>query len=130
MPSLPASCATGCSSLAERAGVKLKQIYVLPDAKAQMSNAFARGDNAVMLTGSLLKHLSKREVDGILAHEIGHLKEKHPQRNSWTMLIAIVVTNIVGMALASLIGFQNSTPVITFSRPGGSNPGAAFCLAQ
>ena len=98
--------------LAERAGVKLKQIYVLPDAKAQMSNAFARSDNAVMLTGSLLKHLSKREVDGILAHEIGHLKEKHPQRSSWTMLIAVVVTNIVGMALASVIGFQNSTPVI------------------
>jgi Zn-dependent protease with chaperone function len=48
----------------------------VPEAKAQMSNAFARSDRAVMITASLLKHLSKREVDGIIAHEIGHLKEK------------------------------------------------------
>ena len=98
--------------LAGRAGVKLNQIYVLPEAKAQRSNAFARGDNAVMLTGSLLKHLSKREVDGIMAHEIGHLKEKHPQRNSWIMITVIVVTNIVGMVVAAFIPFELSTPVI------------------
>lgn len=98
--------------LAQRAGITLKQIYVLPETKAQMSNAFARSDNAVMITGSLLKHLSKREVDGIMAHEIGHLKEKHPQRQTWVMLITIVVTNVVVSALASIIHLQRSTPVI------------------
>ena len=77
-----------------------------------MSNAFARSDNAVMLTGSLLKNLSRREIDGILAHEIGHLKEKHPQRSSWITVIAIVVTNIVGMTVASIIHVEHSTPVI------------------
>jgi len=98
--------------LAQRAGVTLKQIYVLPQEKAQMSNAFARGDNAVMLTASLLKHLSKREVDGIIAHEIGHLKEKHPRRSSWATIITIFVTSLVVSALASILQLQRSTPVI------------------
>src|SRR5947208_15440097 len=65
--------------MAHKAGVAVKQVYVLPESSSQLSNAFARSDNAVMITASLLKNLSKREVDAIMAHEIGHLKEKHPQ---------------------------------------------------
>jgi Zn-dependent protease with chaperone function len=65
--------------LAYGAGVKLKQVYVLPETSAQLSNAFARSDNSVLITNSLLKNLSRREVDSIMAHEIGHLQAKHPQ---------------------------------------------------
>lgn len=98
--------------LAERAGVTLKQIYVLPEAKAQMSNAFARSDNAVMLTGSLLRHLSKREVDGIMAHEIGHLKEKHPQMKTRITVVTMVLVNVLVVALASIFRLQHSAPII------------------
>ncbi|HKG61584.1 MAG TPA: hypothetical protein VKB05_17630 [Pyrinomonadaceae bacterium] len=50
--------------LAQRAGVKLQQVYVLSETSAQLSNAFARSDNSVMITNSLIKNLSRREVDG------------------------------------------------------------------
>jgi Zn-dependent protease with chaperone function len=99
-------------ALAERAGVRLRQIYVLPEGQGQMSNAFARSDNAVMLTASLLRHLSRREVDAIMAHEIGHLKEKHPQTAGRVTIITIVVANFVAASAASAIDLQRWTPAI------------------
>ena len=98
--------------LAARAGVKLKQIYVLPEGKAQLSNAFARSDNAVMLTASLLRHLSKREVDAIMGHEIGHLKEKHPQRKRTITVVTLILANIVASSLSSLIDLQRWAPAM------------------
>jgi Zn-dependent protease with chaperone function len=98
--------------LARRAGVKLKQIYVLPEGSAQLSNAFARSDNAVMLTGSLLRHLSRREVDAIMGHEIGHLKEKHPHRKGVVTLVTLVVANLIAGALSSMIDLHRWMPAM------------------
>ena len=98
--------------LATRAGVKLKQIYVLPDDKAQLSNAFARSDDAVMLTASLLRHLSKREVDAIMGHEIGHLKERHPHRKNTITMVTLIVAQIVATSLGSLINLQRWAPAM------------------
>jgi len=88
--------------LANRAGVKLRQVYVLPETSAQLSNAFARSDNSVMITNSLIKNLSRREVDGIMAHEIGHLQAKHLQSSGRIMTKAIVVANLAGTLSTSL----------------------------
>jgi Zn-dependent protease with chaperone function len=98
--------------LAGRAGLKLKQIYVLPEGKAQLSNAFARSDNAVMLTASLLRHLTKREVSAIMAHEIGHLREKHPQRKATITWVTLVAANFVAGAAATLIDIQRWGPAM------------------
>jgi Zn-dependent protease with chaperone function len=98
--------------LASRAGVKLKQIYVLPDDKAQLSNAFARSDDAVMLTASLLRHLSKREVDAIMGHEIGHLKERHPHRKNTITMVTLIAAQIIATFLGSLINLQRWAPAM------------------
>lgn len=98
--------------LARQAGVLLKQIYVLPEDRAQLSNAFARSDDTVMISNSLIKNLSRREVDAIIAHEIGHLKEKHPHTSNTVMLVVMIVTNVVVMTLQKVIDAQHSIPVM------------------
>ena len=98
--------------LAQKAGVALKQIYVLPEERAQLSNAFAASDDSVMITTSLLKNLSRREVDSIMAHEVGHLQAKHPRRAMTTMVIAIVIVQIVGTSFAMFIGIANVVPIV------------------
>jgi Zn-dependent protease with chaperone function len=67
-------------ALAERAGVKLGQIYLLPAGKMRSANAFAMSGNNVLLTDYLLAHLSRREIDAVMAHELGHLRHRHPNR--------------------------------------------------
>jgi STE24 endopeptidase len=98
--------------LAHKAGVKVKQVYLLPKSSSQPANAFARSDNSVMITASLLKHLGKREVDAIMAHEIGHLREKHPQMRTYITIGAIVVTNLVGSSISTVANLPRSLPVV------------------
>lgn len=98
--------------LAHRAGVKLQQVYVLPESSAQLSNAFARSDNSVMITNSLIKNLSRREVDAVMAHEIGHLQAKHPQRAGIAMTVAFVIANAVATFIYKITYSANAFPII------------------
>jgi len=98
--------------LAQKAGVLLQQIYVLPEHRAQLANAFARSDNSVGITNSLLRNLSRREVDAIMAHEIGHLQAKHPQRIGKITWGIIIGANVIGSVLASLIHLKHSTALV------------------
>jgi len=65
-------------AFADRLGVKLQQVYLIPSGKGQMANAFARTGDTIAFTDYLLKRMNQREVDFVLAHELTHLRLKHP----------------------------------------------------
>jgi Zn-dependent protease with chaperone function len=72
--------------MAQRLGVKLQQIYIIPAGKGQMANAFARKGNAIAFTDYLLQRMTRREVNYILGHELSHLRLKHIQKLSFAFL--------------------------------------------
>ena len=83
MGTQPQSLTTGdlrdhAFGMAERLGVKLQQVYVVPAGKGQMANAFARTGNTIAFTDFLLQRMSRAEVNYVLGHELTHLKHKHP----------------------------------------------------
>jgi Zn-dependent protease with chaperone function len=80
-------------AIAQKAGAKLNQVYVLPAERMRMANAFAHSGHNIFLTDYLLKNLSKREVDAIVGHEMAHLQKKHI-RNRILILIAAVLVII------------------------------------
>jgi heat shock protein HtpX len=61
--------------LARRAGLeRVPEVYYIP---SRMLNAFAVGDQenaAIGLTDGLLRRLSQRELAGVLAHELSHIR--------------------------------------------------------
>ena len=63
--------------LAQQAGLPLPRVYVIPDASP---NAFATGRNpqhaAVAATEGILRLLSERELEGVIAHELAHIKHR------------------------------------------------------
>ena len=63
------------SKLAKKAGLPMPKVYIIPD---NVPNAFATGRNpdnaAVATTQGLLKILSKEELEGVLAHELSHIR--------------------------------------------------------
>lgn len=63
--------------LAGQAGIPKPRVYVIPQ---MQPNAFATGRNpehgAVAVTEGIMKLLSERELRGVLAHEIGHIKNR------------------------------------------------------
>lgn len=77
--------------LAKKAGVQVRQIFVLPTGKGQVANAYASGAQVVMFTDYLLERLTKREVDGVAAHELSHLRYKHVQKRVAVFYCALVL---------------------------------------
>jgi heat shock protein HtpX len=78
-------------TLAARAGLpRLPELYYIP---VQTLNAFTlgqRGQAAIALTGGLLRHLSQRELTGVLAHEISHIRSN----DIWVMTLADTVSRL------------------------------------
>ncbi|MCL6638796.1 MAG: zinc metalloprotease HtpX [Firmicutes bacterium] len=63
--------------LAGRAGIPMPRLYITP---SPQPNAFATGRNpshsAVAVTEGLLHLLSRSELEGVLAHELAHIKNR------------------------------------------------------
>lgn len=82
--------------LVERAGLEHEPtLYYVP---SKMMNAFATGrgeQTVVAVTHGLLQHMNNREIGGVLAHELSHIKHK----DVWVMGLADVfsrLTNSMG----------------------------------
>ena len=63
--------------LAQRAGLPMPRVYVIPQPSP---NAFATGRNphhaAVAATEGILQILSDDELEGVIAHELAHVKHR------------------------------------------------------
>jgi heat shock protein HtpX len=63
--------------IAQRAGLPMPKVYVIPDSSP---NAFATGRNpqhaAVAATQGIMQVLSEAELEGVMAHELAHVKHR------------------------------------------------------
>lgn len=82
------------SELAQRAGLPMPKLYLLP---TEQPNAFATGRNpenaAVAVTQGLLNGLSTQEVAGVIAHELAHIK----YRDTLTMTVTATMAGAIAM---------------------------------
>ena len=88
--------------LAVRAQVPMPRVYVTP---AEQPNAFATGRNpanaAIAVTAGIQRALPPRELEGVLAHEMAHIKNRD-------ILIASMAAMVAGAisAVANFLQFQ------------------------
>lgn len=86
--------------LAQRAGLPMPRVYVIP----QMSpNAFATGRNpqhaAVAATEGILQILNDDELDGVLAHELAHVKHRDILISSIAATLAAMIMMLARFAM-------------------------------
>ncbi len=93
--------------LAAKDGIPMPKIYMIP---TESPNAFATGRNpqhaSVAVTHGILGLLTDEELEGVLAHELGHVKNRDILTSSIAATLAGAITMIARMGYwASLFGY-------------------------
>jgi heat shock protein HtpX len=85
--------------LAHRMGIPMPKLYVIPD---ESPNAFATGRNpqhaSVAFTVGILQYMSDSEIEGVVAHELGHVLHRDILISSVAATIAGAITMLASMA--------------------------------
>lgn len=116
--------------LRQRAGLPMPRVYICPQAAP---NAFATGRSpsrsAVAVTEGLLQIMDRRELAGVIAHELAHIKNRDT-------LISTVAATVSGLlAMLAQWGFllggsrQGSNPLIVLATMILAAVGAALIKA-
>jgi len=82
--------------LRQNAGLPMPRLFVIP---SDQPNAFATGRNpehaAVAVTNGIVRLLSKQELEGVLAHELAHVKNRDILTGSIAAALATSITMLV-----------------------------------
>jgi heat shock protein HtpX len=94
--------------LATRAGLPMPRLYVIPE---DTPNAFATGRNpehaAVAVTQGITRILDDTELEGVIAHELAHIKNRDTLIMTVAATLAGAITYIAHMAqFAAIFGGQ------------------------
>jgi len=88
------------ANLAQRAGLPMPRIALIPE---DTPNAFATGRNpehaVVACTEGLMRLMSRTELEGVLAHELGHVKHRDILIGSMASVLAQAIMFLSRMAM-------------------------------
>src|SRR5712692_5550560 len=85
--------------LATRAGIPMPRVYLIP---SETPNAFASGRNpqhaVVAVTEGIMRILDEEELEGVLAHELSHVKNRDVLISTVAATLAGAITYLAHMA--------------------------------
>ncbi len=86
--------------LRQQAALPMPRVYVIP---SDQPNAFATGRNpensAVAVTNGIVRLLSREELEGVIAHELAHIRNRDILTGSIAATIAAAITMLARFAL-------------------------------
>ncbi len=98
-PRTYAQVAPMVENLARRMGLPMPKLYVTPE---ESPNAFATGRNpqhaSVAFTSGILRLMTPRELEGVVAHEMGHVLHRDILISSVAATIAAAITGAARLA--------------------------------
>ena len=101
--------------LAQRAGLPMPRVYLIDEAQP---NAFATGRNpdhaAVAATTGILQLLSARELRGVMAHELAHVKHRDILTSTIAATVAGAISSIAqfGFLFGGRNDGERSNPIV------------------
>lgn len=101
--------------LAQDANIPTPSLYLM---NSDTPNAFATGRNpergVVCVTAGLLNHLSTEEVEGVLAHEIAHIKNRDTLIQAVAGTVGGAISVLAQMLWFSTLSGENRNPALAF----------------
>jgi heat shock protein HtpX len=86
--------------LRQRAGLPMPTVAIAPQ---DQPNAFATGRNpehaVVCVTEGILRHLDREELEGVIAHELAHIKNRDMLLQTVTATVAGAISNLAWIGM-------------------------------
>ena len=104
--------------LAANAGLPMPRVYIIDEAQP---NAFATGRNpdnaAVAATTGIIRMLSERELRGVMAHELAHVKNRDILISTISATIAGAISMLAnfGMFFGGREGEERPNPIVSIA---------------
>jgi heat shock protein HtpX len=104
-------------NLAQKAGIPMPRVYMSP---TESPNAFATGRNpqhaAVCVTAGLMNLLDYDEIEGVIAHELGHVQHRD------TLITTVAATLAGALSMLTRFGMFGGRHSSSDGRRRGGNP--------
>ncbi len=88
------------AGLSQRMGIPMPKLWIIPD---ESPNAFATGRNpqhaSVAFTAGILRLMNDSEIEGVVAHELGHVLHRDILISSVAATLAAALTHLAYMAM-------------------------------
>lgn len=118
-PLIDSPLRTMIEAFAEKAGFRLKNIYVIDGSKrSTKANAYFSGFGSkkrIVLYDTLIREMSDEEIVAVLAHEIGHYKKKHVVRN---IISSVLLTGLMLFLFSRIVGNPALSTALGAETPG------------
>ncbi|MEM7230579.1 MAG: M48 family metalloprotease [Planctomycetota bacterium] len=101
-------------ALAEKAKIRLQNIFVYSSGGVREVNAFAVRGGTIVLSSSLLETVSDEEGEAVVAHELGHLKAKHYYKSLAIYIVLIASLVFLGILDDALLDIFSETGETVF----------------
>lgn len=98
--------------LRQRAGLPMPQVAIAPH---EQPNAFATGRNAehavVCVTQGLVQLVNRDEIEGVIAHELGHVKNRDMLLQTLSATMAGAITNLARFGMYAPTESRRGSPL-------------------
>lgn len=88
--------------LARQMKIPVKRVMMVPPGRGQLTNAYSLGSGSIAMTENYSKFLIGAQLDAVIGHELGHVKQRHGKKQ------LAIMASVYGVLIVACVFLPHS----------------------